>query len=221
MKFFCSLFIAFLLFNACSRPVKQKAVEAKLDPKTLISCGGVGDVKLHYSYEDLENKFGKEALSEHENSRRGKYVTLWENKPEQLNLYWKEQVAPFKSIAYIEIVGEGAPYTTESGFKVGISIRELVKMNSGMAVTFNNFTSEDENGLITSFNNGGVLKDSPCVTGVLEIVGQRNIHVDEMDEFNKQEVVQSYDRLLERIDVSLASIRVYPQDQQLSSKKSD
>jgi hypothetical protein len=204
------IFLLFAVFLISCQP-RPKSVGSKpeIDPGRLISCDGVGEVSINYSYADLERNFGAQSITEHENTLYGKYYTLWEGQDKQLNVYWKEKSQPYKNINYLE-VNSGPHYVTTDGLKVGISMRDMVKINGNMPLTFNNFEAERDNGLIISFNNGNIAKSNPCIKGTLEVISERNINVNELGKFKLKNVVESYDKLLERMDVALQSIRVYP-----------
>lgn len=205
MKYVFLLFCA-AAFTGCETKTEKKVVES-IDPKFLITCEGIGEVKLKDTYEDLQKKFGDTALSAHENNVRGRFTSIWENSPKQINVYWKEKSAPFKTINYIEAVEKGSPYMTKDSISIGMSIRELVKKNNGMALTLRNF-SFDNPGYITGYNNGNLLDNNPCFEGILEWTGQDPIDIKELRAFQAQEEVKSFDRVLQRMDVELSTIRV-------------
>src|SRR5690349_17575415 len=101
------LFVALVGCNSQSE--KKKAVES-IDPKLLISCDGVGEIKLTDTYVDLQKKFGDTSLTEHENTVAGKFTSVWEGSPKHINVFWKESEAPFKTIKYLEVIDAMAPY---------------------------------------------------------------------------------------------------------------
>jgi len=204
------LLLAVLLVSCQPKP-KSLAEKPGIDPGRLISCKGVGEVSINDSYADLEKKVGAASITEHENTVYGKYYTLWEGQDKQLNVYWKEKDQPYKTIKYIE-VNSGPYYSTSDSLHIGISMRDMVRINGNMPLTFNNFEAENDNGLITSFNDGNISKNNPCIKAALEVVSTQNIHVNELGKFKLKKEVESYDRLLERMDVALQSIRVYPTD---------
>ncbi len=199
-------FICLIVFG-CTPKTEKKAQVKQLDPRILITCEGIGEVKLSYSHADLEKKFG-DAISEHENNIRGKYTSLWEHDPKHINVYWKESSAPFKTIKYIEAVDPMSLYMTKDSIGIGMSLRELVAKNGNMPITFKNFYTNTEPGLIKGFNNGEIPKANPCFEGTLETTDQRPIDVVEMRAFEKVEEVKSFDRILQRMDVVINSMRL-------------
>lgn len=212
MKYlFCSFLL--LAFAGCqqSGTTKQAAGEAEkdqVDPAILISCEGVGEIKMSISYEELEKQVGAKALTPHENTVYGSFTTVWENTPKAVNVYWKEKTPPFKTVNYLEVVDPASIYRTGDSIRVGIGMRDMVRMNNNMPLTFRNFYAVERSGLIMSFNNGSIAERNPCLTGVLEWSSQENVYKDQYEAFKQQEIVESYDKILQRIEVNLSAIRV-------------
>ena len=196
------------LFSCTRMQNQNQAPKPQIDSKFLISCDGIGEVKITDSYVDLEKKFGAQAISEHENTQVGKFTTLWENDPKQINIFWKEKKAPFKTIKYMEAVAPFSSYMTLDSIQNGMTIRDLVKKNGGMPVSFRNVLASSQPGVIVSFNRGDISKSAPCIGGTLEITQQKNVYLTEQNDFRRKEVIESSDRMLERIKVGLSSIRV-------------
>jgi hypothetical protein len=202
------LLLLFIVLFGCNEKTEKK-VET-IDPKFLISCEGVGVVKLKDTYSDLQKKLGDSVLSAHENNVAGKFTSVWADDPRQLNIYWKETEAPFKTIKYIDIIDAMSPYMTKDSIGVGMSMKDLVRKNGGMALTFKNFSAMREPGVIKGFNNGEIPTSNPCFGGILEWTDQKPIDVNEMREFQAQDEVKSFDRILQRYDVILSTIRISP-----------
>lgn len=202
------LFFLALSLVACQESKKTKPeVKKTIDPKVLVSCDGIGEVKLSDSHANLEEKFGKNAIADHENTIYGAFTTVWENDPRELRIYWKEKSAPFKTINFIEVGTPGAPYMTVDSIAVGMGLRDIVKKNGSISVKFFNI-NQSKPGLITGFNGGNIEKNTPCFTGVLEQTQLKVIHKDELKEFHQQKEVNSYDPILNRIEYELATMRV-------------
>ena len=209
------LFYSVLLiaFASCQPAGKRKqsantSKDNQVDSNILISCEGIGEIKMNISYADLEKQVGKQALTLHENTVYGNFTTVWENTPKAVNVYWKEKSAPFKTVNYLEVVDPASVYRTQDSLQVGLGLRDLVRMNNNMPLTFRNFYAEERSGLITSFNNGAIAERNPCLSGVLEWSRQENIYKHDYEAFKKQEMVESYDKILSRIEVNLSAIRV-------------
>lgn len=210
IRYFPALFLLFLL--SCDPPKQQAETKEKapaVDANLLVSCEGIGKIKLADTYADLEKRIGAQALSAHENSVIGKYTTAWDGTPKQINIYWKEKSPPFKHIKYIETTADDAPYVTQSGLQAGMSLKDIQQLNSFMPVSFVNPYATENAGLITGFNNGDIAKTDPCIGGHIEIRKQRNIDIGELNEFKKEKLVDSSHKLMaERMECVLATIRI-------------
>jgi len=89
------LFYSVLLiaFASCQPAGKRKqsantSKDNQVDSNILISCEGIGEIKMNISYADLEKQVGKQALTPHENTVYGNFTTVWENTPKAVNVYW-------------------------------------------------------------------------------------------------------------------------------------
>src|SRR5690606_10084926 len=122
--------------------------------------------------------------------------------------YWKEDEPPFKQIKYIEVSEISSPYVTEKGLNVGISLKDVVRINGSMPITFINFYATDSSGDITSFNGGDIEKELPCIGGHIELYNKRNVQEDELRKLRDKKEIESYETILERMDSALGSIRV-------------
>jgi len=209
------LFYSFILiaFTSCQQAGTTKqgasnAEENQVDSAILISCEGVGEIKMSISYDELEKQVGATELTPHENTIYGNFTTVWENTPKAVNVYWKEKTPPFKTVNYLEVVDPASVYRTRDSLRVGVGLRDMVRMNNNMPLTFRNFYAEERSGLITSFNNGAIAERNPCLTGVLEWSSQENVYKDQYEAFKKQEIVESHEKILQRIEVNLSAIRV-------------
>ncbi|MXV15009.1 hypothetical protein [Hufsiella ginkgonis] len=203
--------VALLSFGACqqSKPVSENK-EPAVAAKDLVSCTGIGEVKLTDSYQDLEKKFGKANLTEHDNNVLGKFTAIWDQKPEQVNIYWKEKAAPYTHIDFMETVSPDAPYTTQKGLKVGMLMVDVQKINSDMPLTFVNPYANQDPGLITSFNNGELAIADPCLSGHVEVTKTRNIDAKVLAAFTGEKSVESTHKLIMggRMDVIFANFRL-------------
>ena len=205
-----NLLIVLILFTfACGQKPASVSEKEEIDPKRLITCDGVGEIGIGLSYADLEKQVGADAITEHDNTVSGKFFTIWEDQEKQLDIYWNEESEPYKTIKYIE-VNLPSYYLTPDSLHVGTLLREMVSKNGNMPLTFNNFTAERDPGLISSFNDGSVVKTNPCISGALEVIGQRNVHVADLKELSAKDKLESFDPIFERMDVALQSIRLHP-----------
>lgn len=182
--------------------------KAKIDPKILVSCDGIGDIKLTDTYETLEKKFGKD-LSVHENTVVGKFATVWDGKPNQVNIYFEEKAQPFKTIKHIETNAPDAPYMTADSLRIGMTGKEIQKINSDMPITMLNPYGSNEPGLIQSFNNGEIATNNPCLSGHMEVSSQKNIPTPDIQAFQAEPVVESTHKLMgDRMEIVIANFRV-------------
>ena len=208
MKYKFLLFAGLGLF-ACQAPAKKVKQKKEIDPKVLISCDGIGEVKLTDTHQTLVEKFGKESIVEHENTLYGHFSAIHEGEPKQINVYWKEKRPPFKTINFIEVNQPGSVYMTVDSVRVGLGMRDLVKRNGFMPVTFKNIWSAENGGAIKTFNEGDIQDKTPCLSGLMEQVKVNVVHKDEMKAFREKEWVESSDPLLNRIDMELSAIRIF------------
>ncbi|WP_256010555.1 hypothetical protein [Desertivirga xinjiangensis] len=208
MKYTSLFFLSLALF-ACQEPKKAKQ-KKEIDPKILITCNAIGEIGLKDTHQSLVDRFGKNAITEHENTVYGHYSTVFEGDEKQVNVYWKESSAPFKTVKFVEVNTAGSVYMTKDSVKVGLTMRQLVKLNGFMPVTFKNIWQPSEAGIIKSFNGGTVESNSPCLSGFMEQVKINVVHKDEIKAFRNKEWVESSDPLFNRIDMELSSIRIFP-----------
>jgi hypothetical protein len=205
------LAISSVFFLAACQQSKPKTGEEgpSVDPKLEVSCEGIGEVKLSDSYDDLVKKFGDTALTPHTNSLRGSYTSIWEGKPEQIDVYWKDKSSPYIHVADIETASSEAPYTTKDGLRGGMTMKEVQKINTNMPLTFVNPYASEEPGLITTFNNGQIVKDLPCIGGYVDVTKTRNVDEATIAEFRNEKVVDGTHRLFqERITAVFSRFRI-------------
>ncbi len=205
-----SFFLVAVILISCGRGSDKKAaiVSRKIPEELVVDCTGIGILKLSDTYADIEKKVGKRAMTEHENTVTGIYTSVWENDIKQINIYWKERARPFSTIRYMEAVNPNAEYMTADSIYIGMNVRDLVEKNGNLALSFNNFNASENSGLITSFNGGEIGIRNPCFNGVLENVSQTNVYKRDLDDFNRKAVVHSYDKVLQKMEVILSTIRL-------------
>ena len=203
---------AVLTLSSCQLPngsnSKQKEQKQGVAPKYLISCEGIGEVKLSDTHETLVQKFGKN-VSEHENSIYGAFTSVWYEKAEEVNVFWKEKKPPFKTIKYIEVTKLDAPYKTRDSLFLGQSLWDMIRLNDFKAIRFVNTSQVNSPGLIKSFGGGKIEKTLPCLSAVLERTEIRNVHTKEYASFIRKKEIKSSDPLLNRIDFQLVALRIY------------
>ncbi len=204
-----SLFAYLIAFSSCQPKPKEEAKGPAIDPKVLVSCEGIGEIKLTDSHESLVKKFGANAVSEHSNTTSGAYTTVWDGSAKQVNIFWKETAAPFVHVRYIESTSFEGPYESVSGLKSGMPVRDIPKINTDMPITFHNPFGTESPGLITTFNKGAIATTDPCITGSVEFSRSRNVDEKTLASFKQEKIVDSSHPLLaERMDMILSGFRV-------------
>ncbi len=213
MKIFRWQLLLFSCLFACQPPTnktKHAGKEPYAGPPAalLVSCDGIGRVKLSDSYADLQKKFPKEVLAFHDNNVSGQFLSIKERSPEQLNVYFKEQKPPFVHIKRIETAADNAPYLSADSLHVGMTLRELVNKNGHMPVTFRNVYAVKNPGLILSFNNGDLQKAQACLSLRMDVSEIATVYVRELNQFKKKDTLQSSDDMLNRITTILGAFVV-------------
>ncbi|MXV51444.1 hypothetical protein GS399_10725 [Pedobacter sp. HMF7647] len=215
-----ALAIAFMAiaFSSCIRisfktpPVSgdstQNQQSVRVNSKYLISCDGIGEVKLYDTYQDLVNRYGANALTVHENNVSGNYSVIWEGQATEMTIVWKEKQEPFKNISYLKINSDFSSYQTRTGLRLGANRDDMQKANGDLSVTFKNFNDENNPGEITSFNHGSIEQSDNCIGGVIDLTAKRNIDVKELAAFNKEKTISTAHRLMDRMDITLTEISV-------------
>lgn len=152
-------------------PQVQKPVN---DSSTLISCSGIGTIKMSDSYLIIEQKAGKENITTDSNYVegifQGIYHSLWKGTPKEIKVFWKN-ASHEKQIAVIEIENKSSVYHFANGIKIGTTLAELVKLNDNKPISFYGF-GWDYGGHIVNFGNGKLQQDYSCFSGQLSIKGK-------------------------------------------------
>lgn len=201
--------IAFVLASCGEAKKEDKASEQ--DPN-LITCEGIGKVKLSYSHADLEKEFGVEQLADTLKDVDGKKVNItrvFKDTPEEVSVFWAEESAPFSKAVKLSVSDEASPYQLEEGIRIGSAIKDVVKANNFLPLTFTNFYSnEDGFGRIESFNDGDLGQKYPCLGGTLDIDRTDNLEVSLLDEFKKENPVKSNHKAMNFIYANLVEISI-------------
>lgn len=196
---------------ACQQP--QKKEDSSAADTNTITCEAIGPVKLSYSHADLEKEFGADKLADEEKQDEKnvpQHVTrVFKDSPEEVTVYWAESAAPFVKATKLAITNEGSPYTLKEGIGIGTSLSDLKSANNFQPITFSNFFAHlDGFGRIKSFNTGDLGTKYPCLGGMLDIEKQKQIDVNVLEDFKKEEEVKSSDKALEFMDVKLVEISI-------------
>ncbi|SEN94941.1 hypothetical protein SAMN05216436_12629 [bacterium A37T11] len=196
---------------ACQQP--QKKENSSGADKNAITCEAIGPVKLSYSHADLEKEFGADKLIDEDKQNEknvSEHITrVFKDSPEEVTVYWSEKAAPYAKATKLAITNEGSPYTLEGGIGIGASLSELKSANNFQPITFSNFFAHlDGFGRIKSFNGGDLGTKYPCLGGMLDIEKQKQIDVNVLEDFKKQEEAKSSDKAMEFMDVKLVELSI-------------
>ncbi len=135
-----------------------------------LTCDAIGPIRLTDDFEKVEQIVGKEniKIDSHfvEGNFEGLLTTLWPLTNKEARIYWLEKKPPFSKIRSVEINHPMSVWQFSNGLKVGTSLDQIVNMNGGKPVTFYGFYW-DYGGKISSFNDGRLAAELPCVSGTL------------------------------------------------------
>lgn len=206
MKLIAKLAILPLFLYSCQNaPVKEEAQ----NPNE-ITDQSIGPVKVSFTKNDLLEKFGKEELQDEEREIDGvkrETTRVYPNKPEEVTVVWEDNTEekPLKLIIW----NENGPYATKEGLRLGISLRDVVKLNNFLSVSFTNFYQElDGYANILSFNNGEIEEKYPSLTGRLDIVRLKGVDKYKLDDFKLKDSVNSSDPIVQSMDVKITEISI-------------
>lgn len=211
MKKILSLALIGFALASCGGPSKKGTEEKQQDPN-LITCEGIGKVKLSYTHADLEKEFGADKLADETKDVDGKKLNItkvFQGTPEEVLVTWTEAGAPFNKAAKLSVNNDMGPYQLEEGIRVGSSLKDLVKANNFLPVTFTNFYSNvDGFGYIEGFNEGDLAQKYPCLGGVLDIDRTDNLEVALLDEFKKENPAKSNHKAMNFIYANVVELSI-------------
>ncbi|MGK9118170.1 hypothetical protein [Olivibacter jilunii] len=211
MKRILSLALIGFVLASCGGASKKEEKAADQDPN-LITCEGIGKVKLSYSHADLEKEFGADKLADTTKEVEGKKVSVtkvFKDTPEEVTVFWAETTAPFTKAVKLSVSDEMGPYQLEEGIRVGSTLKDMVKANNFLPVTFTNFYANvDGFARIESFNDGDLGQKYPCLGGVLDIDRTDNLEVTLLDEFKKENPVKSNHKAMNFIYANVVELSV-------------
>lgn len=211
MKKFLGAAVVCLLLASCGGS-QQKESEQEETNTDLITCEGIGKVKLSHSHEDLESNFGADQLADETEEQDGKEVAItrvFKDSPEEVVVVWEESAAPFNRISKLIVRNELSPYHLEEGVQVGSTLKDLVKANNFLPVTFSNFYSASDGfAIIEGFNEGEIGTKYPCLGGKMDIDRTDNIDVNLLDDFKAEKSVKSNHKAMEFIYANITELSV-------------
>ncbi|WP_028298018.1 hypothetical protein [Olivibacter sitiensis] len=198
-----------LVVASCNSNEKKETDETTQDPN-LITCEGIGKVKLSYSHDDLVNEFGAENVKDSTLTGGVKTTYLWEGTPQEVIVTWTENDAPFSKAEKLSVAQEFGDYHLEEGIGVGATLKDLVKLNNFLPITFSNFYAADDGfAVIQDFNEeGDITTKYPCLGGKLDIERTDNIDVNLLEDFKKENPVKSSHKAMEFIYTKVVELSV-------------
>lgn len=215
MKTIVKIILASLFFVSCQGEIKQDSdantsVENQEINPSMISCEAIGLVKVSYSKKDLVEQFTEAELRDDTRTIRNverSITVVFPNKPEEVIVVWADDTK--EKVSELIIWDENGPYSTKEGLRVGISLRDVVKLNNYLSVDFTNFySSMDGYANITGFNGGELEEKYPCLGGRLDIVRLKGVDKLTLDEFKTQDTVRSSDAMMQHIEVKITEILI-------------
>lgn len=213
MKQFLSAAVIGLMLAACGGSQQNDGAETtSQQADDLITCDGIGKVLLSYSHEDLEEQFGADQLADETATQDGKSVQVtrvFKDTPEEVTVTWEEASAPFTKAVKLSVSDEFSPYRLEEGIQVGSTLKDLVRANNFLPVTFSNFYSADDGfANIQDFNEGDIGQKYPCLGGSMDIDRTDNIDVYLLDDFKAENPVKSNHKAMEFIYANITELSI-------------
>jgi len=210
MKKILSLALVGFALAACGGGSEKKTVEVK--DSTLITCEGIGKVKLSYSHDDLQKEFGADQLADtlkEVDGKKANITRVFKDTPDEVTVVWAESSAPFTKAVRLSITDDMGPYHLEEDIRVGSSLKDLVKANNFLPITFTNFyANPDGFARIENFNDGDIAQKYPCLGGLLDIDRTDNLEVSLLDEFKKENPVKSNHKAMNFIYANVAELSI-------------
>ncbi len=219
------IFILFILLASCTQNKQTKnelsdtginfaadtgttaAIDSLRLNSELISCTGIGNIKLSDNMAGLIKKAGQDSIIADslflEGSFEGIVSKLWKNTPYEITVRWNEREAPYRTIRFLEI-REGSVYHFSNGIGIGTSLEEVVRLNEA-PVSFYGF-AWDYGGTFTGFNEGKLAREIPCFDGVFTLPIKGSIAVN--TEIVGDKKIRSDNPALEGFDIKLSVIRI-------------
>jgi hypothetical protein len=209
MKALFNILFASLFLFSCQNTSSEKSAQEQEDPNA-ITCERIGQVYITYTHADLQEKFGQGELEDESREIDGvkrEITRVFPYKSEEVIVVWTDNTKT-KALKLM-IWNEGAPYATKEGLRLGISLRDVIKVNNFLSIDFSNFYSDISGfAVIESFNGGEIEQKYPCLGGKLDIVRLKGVDINTLDDFKKKSTINSSDPLMQSMDVKLAEISI-------------
>lgn len=155
---------------------KHKKAASTVNPppqSQLITCDGIGIIKLSDQLKDLKEKVGTSNISVDSVYAEGDLVeianVLWKGTTKEIRVYWKARKLSSKNIRVLEAFNPKSIYHFANGVSVGTTMAQLVKLNGGVPISFTGFGIDFPlAGVFAGFNGGKLSKTMPCFTGYFD-----------------------------------------------------
>ena len=198
-----------LLWSVCFMSCQNRAGnETETEDPNLITCERIGPVLKNSTASSLEETFGSENLSQSTRNVDGEernITRVFANQPEEVTILWSKEDP--NVVEKLIVMDENGPYHTKENLRVGISLRDVVRINNFLPVTFSNFYSGVGGyGQILSFGGGEIEKNYPCLKGQLDIVRLNGIDVNALETFKELDTVQSNHQLVQNMLIKITEI---------------
>lgn len=204
----CLFFLLILSVSACRNSGSSNTSAQQDEDPDLITCERIGPVHISATPESLAETFGPDQLLEDTREINGvqrKVTKVFPDEAGEVVVVWSAD-DPDK-IDQLLIWNESGPYHTKENLRVGISLRDMVRINNFLPVTFTNFySSMDGYAQISSFNGGDIEKNYPCLTGKLDIVQFKGVDAFALEDFKNIDTVRSSDKLVQNMVVKISEI---------------
>lgn len=213
MKVVFNIIFASLFLFSCQNGSNKQAAQGKdasQENPNAITCERIGQVYTSYTHADLLEKFGREEVENEFREIDGEQqeiTKVFPSQAEEVIVVWSDDTK--NKASKLMIWNEEAPYATKEGLRVGISLRDVIKVNNFLSIDFSNFYS-DISGFanIESFNGGEIEEKYPCLGGKFDIVRLKGVDVNALDDFKQKSTVNSSDPLMQSMDLKLAEISI-------------
>lgn len=176
----------------------------------LISCDGIGDIRLEDDLNALIRKAGRDQVSHDSLFLEGNYermiTRVRKGTPREVLVYWKEKEEPFRTIQTLEISSRTSPYHFSNGINIGTSLKKIVELNGGVPVSLYGF-GWDYGGTFISFRNGELTGPMECFGGVFQLTST-DIVTSELKKVMGDHEIRSDYEALKQYQALLVKIRV-------------
>lgn len=193
--------------NAAADAVANQSI--KPNPNNiLVSCEGVGKIKMDDTFESIVAKVGEQNISRDSVFANGTFTgtfatKLWKKTAGELTINWQESKPPFKTIQSIVIDQPKATYVVQNGIKMGSPLSLINKLN-GKPVTLIGFAGNNA-GTLMSFNDGNLTMQMPCVRAVFALPKMKS-YPKEVNEVLTPNVVSSAHTAFKIYDPTLVKL---------------